>query len=255
MEDIILDIRNIEKRMDNFSLKDISFTLPKGYIMGLVGKNGAGKTTLLQLLFAQRLWDKGEIFIDGISIKEQPALCKKFMGYVGEDHCFLEKESLLENKKLYEKFYEDFQSDLFFQYLKRFHLPEKKPLGQLSKGMQIKFQLAFALSHRPKLYVMDEPTAGLDPVFRKEFLYLLQEEVEREESSILIATHVVKDLDKAADYITILDQGKLLESKTKEELFDDYFFKNGQVTDLEEILYELLTAGRKGNDEAGIKGI
>lgn len=223
MEEVTLKVKNVRKKYRSFELKDISFELKQGFILGIVGRNGAGKTTLMRTLFSPQFSDSGEIVLCGIDAVKHPLAAKKQVGILTEEAPFLYYKTLARNAELLGAFYDGFSMEEFFAYLERFELGAGKLYSDLSKGMCMKFQLAFALAHHPKLLLMDEATAGLDVVFRREFFYLLQEAVEKSMLSVVIATHVTEDLDRFADYVACIEDGRLKFCCSKEELYEDYY--------------------------------
>lgn len=221
--DSILEFQHVSKHFKNFSLNDISFSLDKGFIMGLVGPNGAGKTTLLHLLMNQFKSYEGNIFVNGINIKDNKIATRQCIGFVSEANHFFSEYDAMTNINLYSFLYDNFDLNCFEHYARIMNVPlHANPLSIFSKGTLVKFQLAFAIAHHPLLYVLDEPTAGLDPVFRRDFLRILQEVVANENASVLISSHITSDLDKIADYIAFLDQGELKLLKDKESLEEEF---------------------------------
>lgn len=227
MENPILEVKNLSKKYRGFEVKNVSFTLEAGYILGLIGRNGAGKTTLMKLIQNIIPKNAGTVTIHGYDHVKDEIDAKNKIGFIME-HPFFDRKSLENNGKLFGRFYKEYDHSLFLQYLDRFELAHDQEYGNLSKGMQTKFQLSFALSHKAKLLIMDEPTGGLDPIFRREFLSLLQEVAETEQVGIIISTHITSDLDKIADYIALIDDGELIFCKTKEELMDEYWLVKGK---------------------------
>ena len=221
MENAILQVENVGKRFWSFQLNNVSFSLKPGYILGLTGRNGAGKTTLMKLLL-HPAYGRGKVTVAGIDARKHPAKAKQEIGLLMEEQPFLWDRTLEENGERLGKFYENFSMEKFHEYLERFELERSTWYYDLSRGMRMKFQLAFALAHSPKLLLMDEATGGLDVVFRREFYYLLQEAVEREMLSVIISTHVTEDLDKVADYVAFLEGGTMKFLESKEELYDSY---------------------------------
>ena len=198
-----LRVSHVSKDYPGFSLKDISFELPKGSVMGLIGQNGAGKTTTLKSILGL-VSSEGEIEILG-SVSGKETLAKKE-----------------ETGKIFNKIYKNWDRKQYQEYLKKFRLPEKKEIKTFSKGMQVKLSLAVALSHHAKLLILDEATSGLDPVMRDEILDIFLDFVQDEEHSILVSSHITSDLEKIADYITFIDNGRVLMSKPKDELIYEY---------------------------------
>lgn len=250
MDEIALTVKNLTKRYGKFSMENVSLSLERGYILGLVGRNGAGKSTFMKSLLNPSFSDSGDITIFNIDAKKNPYLAKQQIGVLMEELPFLKNRCLEDNGRMLGAFYEQFNMDTFFAYLRKFELGRGALYSELSAGMRMKFQLAFALAHKPKLLLMDEATGGLDVVFRREFFYLLQEAVEKEMVSVIISTHVTEDLDKIADYIACIDHGKLKFYQTKEDLYEKYiawqkqcgrrdeaYLKDGSPK-LEDIIYE-----------------
>lgn len=223
----VLQVQGLHKKRKGFQVKNISFTLEAGYIMGFIGRNGSGKTTVMKLIQNVILKDRGTVTICGFDNKRMEEKAKNEIGFVADDCPFVKTCTLTENAQLFGKYYTDFEMERFRSYLKRFHLEEDQKVLSLSKGMKSRFQLAFALAHNPRLLIMDEPTDGLDPVFRREFLNLLQELVEEERMGILFSTHITSDLDKVADYITLIDHGEVVLSQDKESLLEQFCIVKG----------------------------
>lgn len=218
----MLEVKGLTKKYFSFTLKEVSFSLEPGYILGLTGRNGAGKTTLIKQLIHPETASGGRVIIDGIDAKKDPLGAKQEIGVLMEDQPFLYDMTLEMNGVLLGAFYPRFDMEKFHEYLKRFELYPDRIYRNLSRGMRMKFQLAFALAHSPKLLLMDEATGGLDVVFRREFYYLLQEAVEQELVSVIISTHVTEDLDKVADYVAFIEGGCMKFFESKEELCERY---------------------------------
>lgn len=244
-EEMVLTVQGLHKKFKDFEIKDVSFSMPAGYIMGLIGRNGAGKTTILKLIQNVIVKDGGTVTICGYDNRRQEVKAKNNIGFVADNCPFLKKYTLLENGELFGKYYKDFEPELFLSYLRRFQLSPEQTLLSLSKGMESRFELAFALSHHPRLLIMDEPTDGLDPIFRREFLQLLQGLIAGEKMGILFSTHITSDLDKVADYITLVDQGRLVLTQDKESLLERYLIIRGEKELLQRIPEELFIAVRR----------
>lgn len=218
----MLEVKGLSKKYFSFALQDVSFSLAPGYILGITGRNGAGKTTLIKQLIHPETSSGGTVIINGIDTKKEPLRAKQEIGVLMEDQPFLFDMTLEMNGTLLGAFYEQFDMEKFLACLKRFELNRDTRYRDLSRGMRMKFQLAFALAHAPKLLLMDEATGGLDVVFRREFYYLLQEAVEQELVSVIISTHVTEDLDKVADYVAFIEGGRMKFYESKEELYGKY---------------------------------
>lgn len=217
-----LEFNHVSLIWPDFKIDDVTFSLEKGYIMGLVGYNGAGKTTLFRLMANQYRNYKGKILIDGFDCRTQESKVKDITAFISDDQNFFFMETAKRNAEIYSPYYSDWDWDTFNKYLDYFNIPSGVRIMDMSRGTFLKFQLAFAVAHHPVLYAMDEPTAGFDPVFRYDFLRMLQNIIAQKSASILFSTHITSDLDKIADYITMLDNGRVLFSKDVETLFDEY---------------------------------
>ena len=246
----ILELNNINKKYDNqddFAIKDVSFSLKEGYIMGLIGKNGAGKTSIINMIMNIVKLDSGNINIFKKDHIEYEKEIKDNIGFVYEDSNYYERLSVYEMKNLIAPFYSKWNDDEFNNYLKRFEINGNKKVSELSKGMKVKFSLSIALSHNAKLIIMDEPTSGLDPISRREMLDILQELIEKDKISVLFSTHITTDLDKIADFITYIDNGQVLFSKSKEEIMDKYKIIKAGLTDLDKIDEKIIIGINKTN--------
>lgn len=224
----MLKLINVSKKLGKFELDNISFNLPKGYIMGLVGQNGAGKTSIINMILGLYKLEKGFILIDGMDITEYEKEVKDIIGFVLCDNLFHLYLSLLENANLYGKYYSKYSEQEFTNYCGRFELDVNKKLSKFSTGEKLKFQFAFALSHKPKLLILDEPVGNFDPEFRKEFLSILSEFIEDGEHSILISTNTTMELEAMADYITMIKRGKIVFSMEKEAMCEKYKLVKGE---------------------------
>lgn len=241
----ILEIKNINKNYKEFSLKNISFDIPKGFVMGLIGPNGAGKTTTIKAIMNLINLDSGEIKIFGKDIKKNEIEIKDRVGFVYDDCCAFEDFTIKENKNIIAPFYSKWDEEKFNYYINRFELNEKKKLKELSKGQKMRFSLAIALSHKAELLILDEPTSGLDPVFRSELLDILFEIIGDEEVSVLYSTHITTDLERLADYITFINKGKVEFSKEKDILLEEYFIVKGALDILNKDVEKELIGLRK----------
>ena len=224
----MLRVDGVSKRIGRFELKDISFHLPKGYIMGLIGPNGAGKTSLIHMILGLTSPDQGEIWIGEKAYLTQEKESKDELGWVLAETIFEHNLSLQKLASYYGQFYTRYSEADFLQYARDFELDLAKKGKGISKGEKMKFQCAFALAHHPSLLILDEPTANFDPNFRKQFLSLMSQFVSDGEHSILISTHLTKELDRLADYVTFINKGKLIFSENKEKLLDEYRLVSGE---------------------------
>ena len=217
----ILEVKNLTKHYDGFTLDHVSFQVPGGCIMGLVGENGAGKSTTIKAILDLVHKDEGNVTFWGRELSDSSDL-KEDIGVVFDGISFYETLTPVQVGKILGAAYRRWDDRLYKQYLERFSIPKEKKIKGLSKGMKAKLSIAAALSHRPKFLIMDEATSGLDPVMRDDMLDVFLEFVQDEEHSILMSSHITTDLEKVADYITFIHQGKLLFCKSKDELRYQY---------------------------------
>lgn len=222
MENII-EIKNLKKKYDDkFELGKIDISIPKGVIVGLIGENGAGKTTLIKSMLNIIKIDSGEIKIFGKDYKKEEKEIKENIGVVLDNMFFPELLNARDINNAMKDVYKNWDSELYFSYLKEFDLPDNKPLKSMSKGMRKKLEIVAAISHKPKLLILDEPTSGLDPVVRSEVLEIFQKFIENEEHSILLSTHITSDLEHIADEIIFIDKGKKVLQKSRDEIIYNY---------------------------------
>lgn len=232
MSEQCLELKNVYKSFRDFTLNNISFTLPQGYIMGLVGPNGAGKTTTIQLILNMLEKDTGEILVFGKDNVVSEKEIKQDVGIVFDSIFYVDSWTVKDTEKAVSIFYNNWRHDIFNDILKRFDLPQNKKVGELSRGMQMKLMLACAFSHNAKLLILDEPTSGLDPVTRDEFLEILQDYIKDGERSVLFSTHITSDLEQVADYITLVNQGNMIFTGSMEDLLNSYRLIKGKPRDL-----------------------
>ena len=217
-----IQIQNLSKVYEDFSLKNITLNIPKGSILGLVGANGAGKSTMIQALLGLIRSEYDAIKILGKDLQTQEKEIKEDIAVIYDvSHYNLQYTPKFIGSML-QKVYQNWDMERYHGYLKRFGLPEDKRLKTFSKGMKMKLEFAIAFSHAPKILILDEATSGLDPVFRDEILDLIREFTEEEEHTVLISSHITSDLDKVADYIALIHDGTLQFVKTYDEIRDDY---------------------------------
>jgi len=223
----VLEIKNLTKVFKGFSIDSISFNLPAGSIMGFVGQNGAGKTTTIRLILNMLERNAGEIKVFGLDNIRDELEIKQNLGIIFDDLFFIEMWTVKNIEDVIKEFYKLWDSKLYRQYLYKFNLPLNKKIKELSRGMKIKLMLAVAMSHNAKLLILDEPTSGLDPVARNELLDIFKEYIVEGERSILFSTHITSDLEKVADYITLIDHGKLFYSGNTRDLINNYLIVRG----------------------------
>ncbi|WP_239613710.1 ABC transporter ATP-binding protein [Cohnella mopanensis] len=238
---LALDIRNLNKKYPNFQLKDVSFQLEKGYIMGFIGANGAGKTTTIKSILKMIHIDSGEVRILGKDIAEHEIELKQEIGCAFGGLDFYTRNKMKTLTDVIKKFYKNWDDETYYNYLRRFKLDENKKIAELSTGMKVKYSLALALSHGAKLLVLDEPTSGLDPVARDDLLDIFQELVVDGEISILFSTHITSDLEKCADFITFIDNGQIIDSSEKNEFMESYRLLSGSESQLHQVKEQLIS--------------
>ncbi|MEG2200155.1 MAG: ABC transporter ATP-binding protein [Anaerovorax sp.] len=216
-----IEIHGVCKDYTNFQLKDISFQVPSGSIMGIIGENGAGKTTTIKLILNSITKSAGSIKVFGLDHVNDEKQIKRDIGVVLDESYFHESLKPMEIAKILSKLYTNWDDPLFSHYLKTFRIPNNT-VKQLSRGTKMKLSLATALSHHPKLLILDEATGGLDPVVRNEILDIFLDFIQDETHSILISSHITGDLEKIADYITFIHEGTLVLSEPTDVLLSTY---------------------------------
>lgn len=220
--DAALNVQNLTKQYPGFKLDGVSFTLPKGAILGLVGENGAGKSTTIRAILGLTQADAGSVTFWGQALTEDAKQLKEDIGVVFDSPSFYETLTPARIGRISQAAYARWDAALYQRYLERFALPADKEIKTFSKGMKAKLDLAAALAHHPKLLILDEATSGLDPVMRDDILDLFLDFVQDEEHAILLSSHITTDLEKVADYIAFLHQGRLVFCKSKDELRYQY---------------------------------
>jgi len=240
-----LEIRNLRKRYKGFTLEDVSFAVPAGTIMGLVGANGAGKTTIIKLILNLIRRDEGKIEVFGREILAHEKEVKTRIGFVHETPAFVEDAHLKDIAAAVAPFYPKWDARLFGSLIAEFGLPLDKKFKKLSHGMKMKFSLALALAHGADLLVLDEPTSGLDPVFRRELLERLSGILQDESKAVLFSTHITSDLEKTADYITFIHDGAVVFSLPKDDIRDSWAVAKGGAELLDPTRRRLFKAVRE----------
>ena len=241
----ILSVQNLSKHYPKFDLKDVSFSLEQGYIMGFIGRNGAGKTTTIKSILRLVHPDSGTVSVLGKDFAMDEFACKQQIGLVLGQVSYYPTKKLKVIADVTRRFYPEWDAEAFSGYLKRFDLDADKTVKELSDGMRVKFALALALSHNAKLLILDEPTSGLDPVSRDDLLELFQELIENSERSILFSTQITSDLEKCADFITYIKKGEILASTTKDDLIASYKLVKGTRAQLADALLPKLIGCKK----------
>ncbi len=242
-----IELRHVTKNYSAFSLKDITLSLPSGCILGLVGENGAGKSTTIRLMLNAAARDAGEITVLGKDVrKKEFRRTKEEIGVVLDEAYYPEVMNARNVNLMMKHIYQNWQEDIFYAYLKRFALSEKKLIKEYSRGMKMKMAIAAALSHQPKLLVLDEATSGLDPLIRDEILEIFIDFTREEDHSVLLSSHIVSDLEKISDYIAFLHQGSLVFCEEKDRLLEEYgilYTTNAVLPDIPE---DAVAAKRRG---------
>ena len=229
MDESILEIKDLNKSYDKFKLRDVSLKLPRGYIMGFIGANGAGKTTTIKLIMNMIQRDSGEINVFGKDNIKYELQIKDKTGYVGETPVFYDDMTVGWTADFASKFYSNWDNELFNQLLTKFNIDKNKKISQLSKGMKMKTGLALALSHHPELLILDEPTSGLDPIVRDELLDILLEFIQDERRGVFFSSHITSDIQKIADFVTFIDNGKIILSEEKDIILDNWKLIKGDI--------------------------
>ncbi len=247
MNNYALEINNLSKEFSDFKLDNVSFRLEKGMVMGLVGENGAGKTTIIRLILNAIEKNGGNIKIFGMDNDAEEIACKERIGYVADEDYLIVSSNIKNYAKAFAHIYKNWDQPLFEKYAKMWNLPPKKKFSEYSKGMKTKAMLALTLAHHPELLILDEPTAGLDPIARIEVLDILREIVGDGEKSVLFSTHITGDLDKIADCVTVLNGGKITESTEIDKIEEKYAVISGPLSVLSSANKEKCVGIRKGS--------
>lgn len=218
-DNLAIRVHGLKKRFGSFELQIPELQLERGVVLGLVGQNGAGKSTLIKVLMNLIYPDAGEVDLLGMRQPVDEISIKQRIGYVSESPAFYEELTVGAMSKLVSSFYPDWDPGLYQKYLAKFELEPKKRVKQLSKGMKVKLGVLLALSHRPELLILDEPTSGIDPVMRRELLEEIVAVIQDERKTVLFSSHITQDVEQIADYIAILQAGQLVEFDDRESLF------------------------------------
>ncbi len=233
-----IEINGITKKYDGFTLDGISFDLPKGNILGFIGQNGAGKTTTIKSILNIIAPDSGEIKIFGLDHIKHENEIKKHISAVFDEIPFHDSFTANAINTVMKGMYSEWDEKLYFSYIEKFGLPRKKKIGKLSKGMKMKLQIAYTLSHDAKLLIMDEATTGLDPIVRNEILDIFREYLKDGERSILMSSHITSDIEKIADCVAFIDKGKMLLSGFKDDIIENHGIIKCSKADFKEIAKE-----------------
>ena len=242
-----IEIKHLTKEYSSFLLEDINLVLPSGCIMGLVGENGAGKSTTIGLIMDTIKRDAGEIFVFGKdNTTKEFRQVKEDIGVVLDEAYFPEVLNAQNVNQVMKRTYSRWNEAQFYDYMTQFGLDEKKLFKEYSRGMKMKLAIAVALSHQPKLLILDEATSGLDPIVRDEILEIFNEFTREEDHSVLISSHIISDLEKISDYIAFLHQGKLLFCEEKDRLLETYGILHVTEAELKDIPQEAIVGKKEG---------
>lgn len=225
----ILNVENLNKSYGDFSLTDVTFSLPEGCITGFIGINGAGKTTTLRTLLGLAKKQSGNIRLFGLEMEKNEKKIKDRIGIVLDDGCFYDELSLAEMKSIISSAYTEWSEQDFKRYMDMFSLDPTQKINTLSKGMKMKYALALALSHNAELLIMDEPTSGLDPLIRSQLLKVLTDYMENGGKGVFFSTHITSDLDKIADMLIMINNGRIVFQEEKDFLLDTYRIVKGDA--------------------------
>lgn len=240
----MLEVKNLCKTYPTFKLQNVSFTLPDGVIAGFIGQNGAGKTTTLKCIMRAVVPDSGEVILDGKSMARHERENKQAISFTCGAFDYYRNCKLKKIADVYRNFYDHWSDQQFSNYCQRFNLDLNKRVKELSAGMKVKFALALAMSHNAKVFIFDEPTSGLDPIARDELIDVFRD-IADEGNSILFSTHITADLDKCADYVFFINNGKMLLTSTKDELLESHVIIKGSLEQLTAQLQDKLIATKR----------
>jgi len=253
MDMALLEVRNLTKKYKKFTLRDISFDLPAGYILGYIGRNGAGKTTTLNAVTHLIRPDGGSVTVDGLSFSEDPVAYRDSIGYIGDSSYFPTAMTSRDIRTILRDFYPSFDPDSFDGYVEKWELPEKEKISSYSRGMKVKLMFAAALSRKTKLLILDEATNGLDPMMRREILRILQEYIADGTKSVLFSTHILEDLQDIADYVFLIEKGEMVFCEAKDDLLESYLLVKGGREELTASLEDRLIGVER--NEYGFKAL
>ena len=228
----LIEIKGLCKNFDKFKLQNVDITLEEGFIMGFIGRNGAGKSTTLKTSLNLMNSDGGSVKLCGLSMPQDELEIKNQVGYVFGGVDFYPESKIGHITNVTKSFYREWNEELYKELCDRFEIDQNKRFKHLSAGMKVKYSLAVAMSHNPKLLILDEPTSGLDPAARDDLVLLFQEFIEDGKHSILFSTHITSDLEKCADYITYIKEGKILASTDKDSFRQSYISVAGKKEQL-----------------------
>ncbi|MBR4413029.1 MAG: ABC transporter ATP-binding protein [Lachnospiraceae bacterium] len=238
----VIELKDVVKDYGDFKLDKISFAVPEGSVCGFIGQNGAGKTTTINLILDVIKKDAGEVLLFGQPVDGKSASLREDVGVVFDEMGFHDFMTGKDINIMMKNIYKNWDEEVFFDYLKRFSLPSKKPCGKFSRGMRMKLQIAVALSHHAKMLIMDEPTSGLDPIVRNEMINIFREFVVEEDHTILLSSHITGDLEKIADEVVFIDGGRIVLSGNKDEILEKHGILKCKKEELSKISESLIVS-------------
>ena len=238
----VIELKDVVKDYGDFKLDKISFAVPEGSVCGFIGQNGAGKTTTINLILDVIKKDAGEVLLFGQPVDGKSAFLREDVGVVFDEMGFHDFMTGKDINIMMKNIYKNWDEEVFFDYLKRFSLPSKKPCGKFSRGMRMKLQIAVALSHHAKMLIMDEPTSGLDPIVRNEMINIFREFVVEEDHTILLSSHITGDLEKIADEVVFIDGGRIVLSGNKDEILEKHGIIKCKKDELSKISESLIVS-------------
>ena len=238
----VIELKEVVKDYGDFKLDKISFAVPEGSVCGFIGQNGAGKTTTINLILDVIKKDAGEVLLFGQPVDGKSASLREDVGVVFDEMGFHDFMTGKDINIMMKNIYKNWDEEVFFDYLKRFSLPSKKPCGKFSRGMRMKLQIAVALSHHAKMLIMDEPTSGLDPIVRNEMINIFREFVVEEDHTILLSSHITGDLEKIADEVVFIDGGRIVLSGNKDEILEKHGIIKCKKDELSKISESLIVS-------------
>ena len=242
-----INMEHVCKSYRDFTLNDVTLRLPTGTVMGYVGQNGSGKTTSIKALLNLFRPDSGSIQLLNRDMKTDAESVKQDIGVVFDELALPDTLTCKMVNSIMKNIYKNWDENTFFHYMEVFELPDNKIFRKFSRGMQMKTQLAIALSHDAKLLILDEATAGLDPIARNELLDILLEYMEKEEHSILMSSHITSDLERVADYVTFIDKGTILLSDEKYSILENHSIVKGSIEEIKQLPNEYVINSRKNS--------
>lgn len=243
----VIEVNKLNYWTKQLKLKNINFNVKKGYVTGFIGANGAGKTTIIRIIMGLLKEQSGDLKVLGEKLESNPVEIKNKIGFVYSELYMYENWNIKTIESVISKYYEKWDHQIFQRYIEQFKLPFKQKIKQFSTGMKMKLSLAIALSHHAELYILDEPTAGLDPIVRNEVLEILQKELIDEDKTVFFSTHIISDLEKIADYIIYLKNGSIVLEESVEELREKYKIIKGDNAILDDELRALLICVKETN--------